>query len=342
MTSHWLPPKRTAAAALAVIATGTVPCHAAGVAGFYKGKTIEVFVAAAEGEGYDRYARLLSEFMPGHIPGNPAMTLKFMAGSGGVKAANYVYAVAPKDGTAIACLLSSQPTMEALGGPDIKYKSVNLNWIGRIVDTVSAVIVRRTGTAATLADLKKAELAAGATKAGSVTAVPFAMMNWALGTRFRIVNGYKGVTGSTRAFARGEVQAVAAPWDTILAGRPPSPNQVTIAQVGLEKNAGHPDVPLLIDLVTDPEKKAAVTFLSAQGSIGRTVSAPPRVLEERFLALRKAFNATMKDARFLAAAKQRKMELAPLTGEQVEKLVVEHLATPEGVIRIARKAAGIN
>jgi tripartite-type tricarboxylate transporter receptor subunit TctC len=279
--------------------------------------------------------------MPRHIPGGPAMTLKIMSGSGGVKAANYVYNVAPKDGAAIALLLSSQPTTEAIDRTGVKYKSANLSWIGRLVDIVSAVTVRRNGPATTLEELKTIELVAGATGPGSTTHLPFAMMNWALGTRFRIVNGYKGSAGPSLAFDRGEVSAASAPWGTIRSRRPHLLGEIQIVQVALEKDRAHPDVPLLLDLVSDPEKKAVVTFLSAQASIGRTVSAPPRVPEDRIMALRKAFDATMKDPKFIAATKKRKMELAPLNGVQVEKMVLEHLSTPTGIVRIAKEAAGL-
>ena len=333
--------RRALFVAVAAMSAAGAPCLADGVAGFYKGRTIEVYVAGGAGGGYDLYARVLSEFMTAHIPGSPAMVPRIMSGSGGVKAANYVYNVAPKDGSAIALLLSSQPTTEAIGRAGVKYKSANLSWIGRIVDIVSAVTVKRHGPATTVEELKKTELVAGATGPGSTTHMPFAMMNWALGTRFRIVNGYKGSAGPALAFDRGEVQAASAPWDTIVTRRPHLLKEIQLVQVALEKNRAHPNVPLLLDLVTDPEKKAAVTFLSAQASIGRTVSAPPRVPEERVVALRKAFDATMKDRKFIAAVKQRRMDLAPLNGEQVEKLVLEHLSTPGGIVRIAKEAAGM-
>jgi len=324
----------------AALLAGTA-ARADAVADFYKGKTIELYVGAGAGGGYGLYGRVLCEFMPAHIPGNPSMTPKFMGGSAGVKAANYVYNVAPKNGLALALLLSSQPTTEAAGHQGVKYKSANMHWLGRIVDIISVVTVKKDGPATTIADLKKTEIVAGSTRPGSTTHLPFAIMNWALGTRFKIVSGYDGSAGPALAFDRGEVQAAAAPWGTLRTRRPHFLKEIQVAQIGLAKDERRQDVPLLVDLVEDPEKKAAVRFLSAQGSIGRALSAPPGVPPERIAALRKAFDATMADPKFRAAAKKRRMELAPLSGAEVEKIVIEHLSTPKHIVDMAKNAAGM-
>ena len=194
--------------ALSLAVISTVPAGAQSVADFYKGKNIEIYVGAGAGGGYGLYSRVLAEFMARHIPGKPSMTLKFMAGSAGVKAANYLYNVAPKRGTSLGFFLSSQPTSEATGRKGVKYKSANFHWLGRMVDIITVMTIKRTAPATTLAALKKTEIIAGITRPGSTTHIPYAIMNWALGTKFKIVSGYKGSAGPALAFDRGEVHTV--------------------------------------------------------------------------------------------------------------------------------------
>lgn len=327
--------------ALSLAVVAAVPAGAQSVADFYKGKNIEIYVGAGAGGGYGLYSRVLAEFMARHIPGKPTMTLKFMPGSAGVKAANYLYNVAPKRGTSLGFLLSSQPTSEATGRKSVKYKSANIHWLGRMVDIITVMTINRSAPATTLAALKKTEIIAGITRPGSTTHIPYAIMNWALGTKFKIVSGYKGSAGPALAFDRGEVHTVAAPWGTLRTRRPHMLKEISFVQVALAKDPQRPDVPLMLDLVKDPAKKAAVRFLSAQASFGRTLTAPPGVPADRVAALRKAFDATMADPEFVAAAKKRKMAIAPMSGVELEKLVREHLATPAEIIRVAKKAAGM-
>ena len=328
-------------AALSLAVTATAPTSAQSVADFYEGKNIEIYVGAGAGGGYGLYSRVLAEFMARHIPGKPTMTLKFMAGSAGVKAANYLYNVAPKRGTSLGFFLSSQPTSEATGRKSVKYKSANFHWLGRMVDIITVVTLKRTAPATTLEGLKKTEVIAGITRPGSTTHIPYAIMNWALGTKFKIVSGYKGSAGPALAFDRGEVDTVAAPWGTLRTRRPHMLKEISFVQVALAKDPQRRDVPLMLDLVKDPAKKAAVRFLSAQASFGRTLTAPPGVPADRVAALRKAFDATMADPEFVAAAKKRKMAIAPMSGVELEKLVREHLATSADIIRVAKKAAGM-
>jgi len=327
--------------ALAALVAATLPVRADQVADFYKGKNIEIYVAAGAGGGYGLYSRVLAEFMTPHIPGHPTMTLKFMQGSAGVKATNYVYNVAPQGGTALGFVLSSQATSEATGQKSVRYKSAKFHWLGRMVDIITVVTVKRSAPATTIDAMKHTQVIAGTTRPGSTTHMPFAIMNWALGTKFKIVSGYKGSAGPALAFAKGEVQAVAAPWGTLRTRRPEMLKEIQLVQVALAKDPQRQDVPLMVDLIKDPAKKAAVRFLSAQASIGRTLSAPPGAPAYIVAALRTAFDATMQDPKFLAAAKKRKMPLAPLTGAQVEEMVREHLDTPPDIIAMAKKAVGM-
>jgi len=330
-----------AALPFAVAATLAVPAQADAVADFYKGKNVEIYVGAGAGGGYGLYTRVLAEFLSRHVPGQPTFTPKFMSGSAGVKMANYFYNVAPKNGSALGMPLSSIATSEATGRKGIKYKSDKINWLGRMVDIVTVATVKRDLGVKSVDDARGKEIVAGVTRPGSTTHMPFAIMNWALGTKFKIVSGYKGSAGPALAYDKGEVQAVAAPWVTLRARRPHLLNDVQLVQVALAKDPQGMNVPLMIDLVNDPAKKAAVRFLSAQASIGRSLTAPPGVPHERLDAIAKGFAATMRDPAFLATAKKRKMDLNFLAWKPLQEMVEEHLHTPADIVKVAKKAAGM-
>jgi len=324
---------------LAAIATG--PAQADAITDFYKGKNIVIYVGAGAGGGYGLYTRALAEFMTHHIPGNPTITPKFMSGSAGVKMANYFYNVVPKDGLSLGMPLSSIATSEATGRKGVKYQSAKIQWLGRMVDIVTVVTVKRKLGINSIADARGREIVAGVTRPGSTTHMPFAIMNWALGTKFKIVTGYKGSAGPALAYDKGEIDAVAAPWVTLRARRPHFLKDVQIAQLALAKDPQGKNVALLMDLVTDPQKHAAVEFLSAQASIGRSLTAPPGVPKARLDAIEKALVATLSDAGFREMAKKRRMDLNPLGRKELQAMVEKHLATPASIVRIAKKAAGM-
>lgn len=310
------------------------------VADFYAGKTIEVYVAGGAGGGYGLYARVVSKYLQRYIPGNPTLTPKFMPGGRGAKAINYLYNIASKDGLALGAPLSVQPTTEALARPGIRYASNKLHWIGRMTDIVTVVTIKNDAPATTIAGIRKSTLVAGTTGVGSTTHMAFAIMNWALDTKFKIVAGYKNTADISLAYEQGEVHAIAAPWGTVRARRPALLQDVQLVQVGLAKDSEAPEVSLLVDLVTDPKKKAAVAFLSAEATIGRTLVAPPGVPAGRVIALRHAFDAAMKDPELVAEVMKRKMGYNPMSGAALEKVVREHMDTRPDVIALAKKAAG--
>lgn len=325
----------------AFAATLAVPAQADPVADFYKGKNVEIYVGAGAGGGYGLYTRVLAEFLPNHFPGHPTFTPKFMSGSAGVKMANYFYNVAPKDGAALGVPLSSIATSEATGRKGVKYKSDKMSWLGRMVDIVTVVTIKRSLGINTVAQARGKQIIAGVTRPGSTTHMPFAIMNWALGTNFKIVSGYKGSAGPALAYDKGEVQAVAAPWTTLRARRPHFLKDVQLVQLALAKDPLGKDVPLMLDLIKDPGKKAAVRFLSAQASIGRSLVAPPGVPRARLEAIAKAFAATMHDPKFIAAAKKRRMDLNFMAWKPLQEMVEEHLHTPANIVKVAKKAAGM-
>lgn len=320
-----------------------VPARAdtSSVAEFYEGKMITLVLAAGVSGGYGLYARLLSEFMPAHIPGNPSITLRDMQGSGGVTATNYVYNVAAKDGSYIGMPLAAQATTQALGHQGIRYNAAELIWLGRLVDVVNIVTIRQDAPAKNLDELRRTEVIAGTTRPGAPNHFPFALMNAYLSTKFKIVTGYKGMNGVALAYQRGEVNSLAATYGVTLISHPEFLKDTKLVQVGLDKDPRENTVPLLSDLIRDPKHKQVAEFLSAQATIGRAVFAPPGVPEDRVAALRNAFDKTMLDPAFRAKANKLKMDLHPMTGVRLQKLVNKHMATSDEIIAEAKRVSQI-
>jgi tripartite-type tricarboxylate transporter receptor subunit TctC len=316
------------AAALIAAATIAPPlAHADTVADFYKGKQISVYIGFTAGGGYDVYARLVSKHMGAHIPGEPALVPKNMAGAGSRKVTAYIYTVAPKDGTSLATADQSQALQQAMEDPTIQFDVRRLTWIGNPNKDVNTVTVWHTSGIKTLDDAKKREVVVGATGSNTSAQYPQAI-NFFLGTKFKIINGYPGGNDINLAMERGEVMGRGSnAWASWKGTKPAwlrDKQIVILAQVGLQKAPDLPDVPLLMDLGKTPEDRAALKLLSAATEIGRPIYSTPDVPTDRVAALRKAFDDTMNDPKFIADAEP---------GTRLQEVVAEMLATPKPVVK---------
>ncbi len=301
---------------------------------FYKGKTIDFYIGFTPGGGYDFYARLLSRFMGEHIPGKPAIVAKNMAGGGSRTAASYMYSVAPKDGTAIATVDQSTPVQQAVGDPTIKFDTAKFNFIGNPVVDNNVVVTWHMSGVKTIEDATKKEYAIGATGYNTSFQYPQAM-NIIAGTKFKIILGYPGANEINLAMENGELAGRGSnSWASYKGTKPDWVRDKKInilVQIGLKKANDLPDVPLLMDLAKNDEDRAALKLLSAPPDIGRPVFAPPGLQPERVKALRDAFDATMKDAAFLEQAKREGLDIDPISGEQLQKVVNDILSAPQSV-----------
>ncbi len=321
----------TLAAALMVCA----PAQAQqSIESFYKGKTIDFYIGFSPGGGYDFYARLLARFMGEHIPGNPNIVAKNMAGGGSRTAASFMYSVAPKDGLALATVDQATPVQQAVGDPTIKFDTAKFNFIGNPVVDNNVVVTWHTSGVKTIEDATKKEYPIGATGYNTSTQYPQAL-NIIAGTKFKIILGYPGANEINLAMENGEVAGRGSnSWASYKGTKPDWIRDKKInvlVQIGLQKAKDLPDAPLLMDLAKNEEDRAALKLLSAPPDIGRPVFAPPGVPAERVRALRDAFDATMKDAAFLEAAKREGLDIDPVSGEQLQKIVSEILSTPQAV-----------
>jgi tripartite-type tricarboxylate transporter receptor subunit TctC len=326
---------RVAAPVVAVL-SAAVFCSTAQADDYFAGKTITLSTHSERGGGYETYLRLIAQHMGRHIPGQPSFAILNQPGGGGLQAVNHAANVAPQDGTFLTIVSQSVPVVEATGGPGLETSLAAFKWIGNFTRANNVTVTWTTSNVKTIADAMAREVVVGATGAGTSSEMGPTLYNSLLGTRFKIVVGYKGAEEINEAMRRGEVDGRAnSTWasikltllDAFKAG------QVNVLiQMGMRKEAELQDVPLLTDLVRgDPKKEAIARFMSLSVTAARPLAAPPGVPDERVAVLRRAFDATMKDPAFLAAARERGSEIDPMTGEETQAIVTAFLATPKQV-----------
>jgi len=315
------------------------------VGDFYKGKTITVVAATGAGSAYGLHGRLLADAIRKFIPGNPNVVMQFMPGGGGSKQANYIYNVAPKDGTWIGFPLKYIAVNQMLGRKGLKYDAAKFRYLGSLGPINSAVaILKDKAPGTTMEAAMKTEIIMGSTGKSSETFITPTLMNNLLGTKFKIVTGYRGMKGISLAIERGEVHGRAGSWDSLKSGDAQwlSSNRVSIiALSGLERNWDLPNVPTLIELAKSPEQKEILTFFGAGNAVGWLFITPPGTPADRVAALRSAFDKTMADPAYRAKVKARNLDVQPKTGAEVRRLIDTTLsATPQTMKRI-RAAMGV-
>jgi tripartite-type tricarboxylate transporter receptor subunit TctC len=330
------------ATAAMLIALATQPGHAQDAAGFYKGKTVELYIGYSAGGAYDLYARLLARYMAKHIPGNPTVVPKNMAGAGSLLLANWLYNVAPKDGTAFGIIGRGTGFDPILGNARAQFDGTKFTWVGSANNEVSVCVAWHTASVSSFNDLLARELVVGGTGASADTDQFPKITNGVLGTKFKVVTGYPGGNEISLAMERGEVQGRCGwSWSSVKATHQNWYDEKKIhllMQLALDKHDDLPNVPLVVDLAKSDEQRKILELIFARQVMGRPFLAPPGIPAERAAVLRKAFMDTMKDAEFQAAANKAKMEITPVTGEKVETLVKGLYATPK---EISNKAAAL-
>jgi tripartite-type tricarboxylate transporter receptor subunit TctC len=336
-------------AAALQLAAADAPAAAEDLAAFYAGKRIQMVIGWEVGGGYDVYARLLGRHIGKHIPGNPAVVAQNMPGAGSRQAANWLYNIAPKDGTAIATIGQGTPLDQAMSEPSVRYDAAKLNWIGNpIIDNLVTAVTQRSGVE-TLDDLKrKGGLFCGDVGAGPTSTFP-EILNQLLGTRNKIIQGFPGVNSVHLAMERGEVDCIGGTtWSSMKATRGQKLRNRELAllvQWGTMKDPEISDymqreIPLILDIAQSELDRKALNFIVASATIGRPFAAPPGMTDERVHALRRAFDATMKDAEFLAEAAKANMDIKPLAGETLQTLATEVAQAPAAGLDRAKELIG--
>ncbi len=333
------------AAAVALVLALAAPAGAETVAEFYKGKTVTIVTSTGVGGTYDLVARMVARHMPRYLPGNPTMVVQNMPGGGNVLATNFMYNIAPKDGTTIATIHNAMPLHQVLDGRGVRYDAGKFNWLGSTGADNEVVFAWHTAGIRSVADAVRHEVVLGGTGAGSgIVIIPTAMNN-VLGTRFKIVTGYKSSEEINLALQRGEVQARAFSFGSIWAQHPEWLNDGTIvvlAQAGRAREHHLPDVPLLTELAKTDEQRAVLNLISASAALGQPYVAPPDVPADRLAALRRALAATLADKEFLAEAEKLRIEIEPMGAEDTARVVIDTIGAPAEIVAKARAAMTVS
>jgi tripartite-type tricarboxylate transporter receptor subunit TctC len=283
---------------------------------------------------------MLARYMGKHIPGNPTVVPKNMAGAGSLLLANWLYNVGPKDGTAFGIIGRGTGFDPVLGNDKAKFDGPKFTWIGSMNDEVSVCVAWHTSGITKFDDVLTKELVVGGTGASADTDQFPKITNGVLGTKFKIVTGYPGGNEVGLAMERGEVQGRCGwSWSSVKSTHMKWYQEkkfTVLLQLALHKHPDLPDVPLVVDLAKTDEQRQILKLIFARQVMGRPFLAPPGVPKDRTEALRKAFMDTMSDKEFLSDAAKAQLEITPVAGDAVERLVKEILQTPKP---IADKAA---
>jgi tripartite-type tricarboxylate transporter receptor subunit TctC len=311
------------------------------VAAFFKGKTLRIVVGTAAGSGYDISARVLARHMASYIPGNPTIIVQNQPGAGGLTMTNSLNANGPFDGTVIGEPFNGTPTMPLLSPQTARFDASKLSYIGSTNRETQVMYVWHTVPIETLDQVKTTELVMGAQAPGSTQYDYPVLLNQLLGYKFKVINGYEGTPKIHLALERGEVQGTIANWSTLKAL---NSNWLTekkvrlLVQWGIKKQPELAEVPLIFDYLKTDADRAAVKLVVARLEYGRPFFVPPGVPPDRVEALRRAFDATVKDPAFLSEAATAKIDVDPLTGEEVQALVADVSKTPRDIVARVRDA----
>ena len=329
----WLIPAVTA---LMVSAAAADP-----VEDFYRNHPINFYIGNTVGGGYDLYGRFIARYLGRHIPGNPSIVPVNMPGAGGLNMAGWLYNKAPRDGTAIAIASQVLAIEQALDSPGVQYDARKFNWIGRAAPVVELTYTWHTSPTKTLEDARQRETVMGGINPTSNTVSYLRLLNALAGTKFKIISGYPGTTEMHLAMERGETEGATKTWEAFKADNSDwlRDKKVNIlVQYALTKSPELPDTPLMIDLGKSDADRQVLRFFATGNELGRGFMTAPGVPPERVAALRKALMEMMKDPKFIADAGKRQLDIGPMPGADVQKLIEDSLAVSPALIAAAKRA----
>ncbi len=307
---------------------------------FYKGKTVTFIVGTAVGGGYDTYSRLVASHIGQHLGGRPTVVAQNMPGAAGVRAASYLYNLAPKDGTTIGMIDEAISLNQILGTQELRFDTTKFNWIGRVLANSAVLFARRQAAVQKIEDAFSKELIVSST--GTASHLNWTVLKKLIGLKLTLISGYQGSNDSLLALMRGEIDALSMPWSVlrINGAQLIRDHEINLLlQTGAEKAPGTEDIPRMIDLARDDDERRLLALFSSPSSIGRSVLAPPGLPAERVAELRRAFMATMQDPGFLADLDRAKLDRNPLSGEDLQKAVSATADLPPALIQRARGIA---
>jgi tripartite-type tricarboxylate transporter receptor subunit TctC len=329
-----------ASVTLAVLFGGTVPSiQAQSIEAFYKSNAVKLIVASGAGGGYDTYTRVLGRHFGRHVPGQPTVIVQNMPGASGLKATNYIANVAPKDGSTLLATYNAILIEPLVGGNAVQFDVLGLTMIGSISTSLNLCVMWNKSSITRIEDAMEREVVVAATGATGNAATFPRLLNQIVGTKFKVVMGYSS-SESRLALERGEAEGICGySYGTLLASNPDwilNKKVNILIQNGMKPHPKLPEVPLTYDKIKTDSGRAMFRLYTASEEIGRPYVAPPDLPADRTQALRRAFDATLRDEAFLADAEKTHLEIDPLTGEEMQALLREIYATDKSVVEQIR------
>ncbi len=313
----------------------------AGAADFYAGKTINLYIGQGPGGGYDLYGRLAARHLGRHLAGNPQIVPQNMPGAGGLKVAQYMFHLAPRDGTALGLAAEALALEQALEGPGIDYDANRMNFIGRLTPGASIFFTWHESSVKNIADARARESVFGSTGITGITGYTPRALNRLAGTKFKVVTGYTGSASVLLAMERREVDGGFALWPEFKQQKPDwlRDNKINVLYIVAGARAPDlPNVPTTGELGETDEARAVLRLLASTSEVGRALFTPQDVPAERVAELRRGFAAMIKDPAFLQDAEKAGMRIDPLPGEALQKLISGVIGAPKTLIDKAREA----
>jgi tripartite-type tricarboxylate transporter receptor subunit TctC len=327
------------AALAAMLATGAPAV--AQPADMFAGKTINLMIGFGPGGANDVWARVIVRHMPKFLPGNPTMVAQNLPGAGGLRLMNEVYNVSPKDGTVIALINRGIPFEPLLGGANVRFDPLKMNWIGSPDRDITVCAARKDAKVQTMQDLFSKEIIMGASGSGADTAIYPQFLSELLGMKFKVIQGYPGSKEISIAMERGEVEGICLAYESLLRQPLVREGKVNILfQAALQPDPRLKGVPIGTDLARSDQDRAALKLFFARVAVGRPIVAPPGMDAERVAVLRKAFDQTMRDPAFLEEAKALMLTVDAIPGQELANIIAETYRTPSDVVKRTSEILG--
>ena len=336
---------RAGIAGIAALTLGTalaIPAQAEPLGDFYKGKRITILVGYGAGGTYGRTSLLLGKHLGSAIPGNPTIVVQHMPGAGGIKAANYAYNAMPAQGYNLLMPPDMSIVSQLLRPKKVKYKTQNFTWLGRVFGQNNTLVVRRDTGVTSLKDATKIEVVVASSGKGSPTFIFPTVLNALLGTKFKIVTGYKGSRKMQHSMEQNETHGVALGWTAWYSAKPDwfrggdKSFAIPLVQSGFKRQKGLEHVRLISEVFTNPEDRQIAEMLATSSILGRGLVLPPNSPKRLVAPLRKAFAAITKDKAFIKDAYKRGLEVDPISGADIQAKVNQILAMSPAIVKKAR------
>ena len=306
-------------------------------------KNITIYIGNTAGGSYDLYGRMVARFLGKHLPGQPTVVASNMPGAGTLKAANFIYEVAPKDGTAIGIVTETLALEQAVANPAVNFDATKFIWMGRVASSNNIHFQWSTAKVQSIEDAKKMETPVAAAGAGNISEVVPNLLNKVIGTKFKVISGYPASAESMLAMERGEVEGTASSWAAVKTGKKAWLDEKKIKIILQDvptRSADLPDVPALGELGDTPDDKALLGLYASGGAVGRAFILPPGTNPVAVKALQAGFMAMVKDPEFLSEMEKASIDVDPVGPEELAANIRKTLATSPAVIERAKTIFG--